>query len=70
MQLNLGGERMKLETVRKVYAGKSRANAVKLFCRECMGYDGHRNGGESLVSYKEASFDVAKCNAEECPLHP
>ena len=60
---------MSPETMRKVYEGKSRANAVKLFCHECMGYEGHRNGGKSILSYKEASVRVTECNDKKCPLH-
>jgi len=58
---------MNEEKLRKIYEGKSRAEAVKLFCRECMGYSYHRNGWKG-VSYQEASRRVKECEDKKCPL--
>ena len=54
----------------KIYGGKSRADAVRLFCAECMGYDGHRIKGNSNVSYLSARLEVTHCQVKECPLWP
>ena len=50
-----------------VYSGKSRKQAVILFCHECMGYDGHREP-KAHVSYISAGYEVMKCENEICPL--
>jgi len=57
-------------TLRKIYSGKSRREAVMLFCRECMGYDGHREKKKSHVTYTEASYSVKECPSVKCPLYP
>ena len=56
--------------ITEVYEGRSRKKAINLFCRECMGYDGHRVGGKSLRSYNEATQEVANCPCVACPLYP
>ena len=61
---------MKTSTLKRIYAGKSRAGAVRLFCAECMGHDGHRVGGEGHVSYISARLEAAKCQDKKCPLWP
>ena len=38
----------------RAYAGKSRKNAIKAFCMECLGY---------------SSKDVRTCTAPTCPLY-
>lgn len=59
---------MELERLTKIYNGKARADAVKLFCKECMGYDEHR-GGNSSVTYMEAAHSVSGCESRKCPLY-
>lgn len=59
---------MDREELEKIYKGKSRANAVRLFCKECMGYAGHRGG--NFVGPKEAATLAQGCTAKKCPLFP
>ena len=53
----------------------TRGQAIKLFCLECMGYQGHRNDGasniarRSIVTPGEAYEEVKKCGDLECPFH-
>ena len=61
---------MKPSTLKRIYEGKSRAGAVRLFCAECMGYDGHRIEGAGNVSFLSARLEVKNCEAKECPLWP
>lgn len=46
----------------------SRAQAMTLFCLECMGYDAHRSNGTRAISKIKAAFEVTKCTDPECPL--
>ena len=54
----------------KIYRGGDRINAIKLFCMECMGYTGHRQKGESLVTVSEARALVKVCQSKKCPHYP
>lgn len=71
MALLYEGGIMNKTKLKKVYSGKSRKEAVYLFCHECMGYDGHHSGvKKSHVGYDEAGRLAKECNAVECPLFP
>jgi len=57
--------------LKKVYAGKSRKYGVILFCRECCGFNGHREEQtKSSVSFNEAGYEVSNCPSRKCPLRP
>lgn len=62
-----------MEAVRRVTQKKkrklSRAQAMTLFCLECMGYDGHRSGGTRSVTRRSAAYEVTRCTDPECPLY-
>ena len=45
----------------------TRKQAIILFCRECMGCDGHR-GGKVGTPYKKATMMAKECEDENCPL--
>ena len=66
----LKGKLLKKENIEKVYSGKSRAKAVKLYCHECNGFDGHKKEGKPTVSYQTAGYAVIRCDVTDCPLHP
>ena len=60
---------MNKKNIEKVYAGKSRMKAVRLYCHECCGFDGHKKEGKPTVSYISAGHLVVKCAVKNCPLH-
>jgi len=47
----------------------SRAQAMTLFCLECVGYDGHRGDSTRSVKRREASHEITQCTDTECPLY-
>jgi len=47
----------------------TRGQAINMFCRECMGYDGYR-GGKVGTPFKKAAMMVKDCPDKECPLWP
>jgi len=53
----------------KIYLGKSRKEAVVLFCHECNGFSEHLNDGIS-TSWTKAGHDVSNCTVKQCPLYP
>ncbi len=61
---------MKKQNIEKVFAGKSRTMAVKLYCHECNGYDSHKKDGKPTVSYQTAGYAVTRCAVQNCPLWP
>lgn len=65
LDVNIKEKHMKKENIEKIYAGKSRMLAVRLFCRICMGFD---LKNKKNVSYSLASHRAAKCESKTCPL--
>jgi len=55
--------------ISNIFLGKSRKKAIHIFCRECMGYDGHRVK-KPHMTYQEANIAVANCKNKKCSLFP
>ena len=53
----------------KKYPQITRAQAVQVFCRECMGYTKHRGGGPESQAWKKAGQMARECTDTECPLY-
>ena len=51
------------------YPNITRSQAVKLFCRECMGYTKHRGGGKESKTWQVAGKMARECTDPECPLY-
>lgn len=60
---------MQQKTLEKIYSGRSRTEAVRLFCKECMGYDGHLTGTPHIKEVAAAQW-VKACDNKRCPLWP
>ena len=48
----------------------TRGQAIRLFCLECQGWTGRRDGANSPVSIREASKGVEQCGDPHCFLYP
>lgn len=51
------------------YPQITRAQAVQVFCRECMGYAKHRGGGDESQTWSIAGKMARECTDTECPLY-
>jgi len=50
------------------YPNLTRAQAMSLFCRECMGYTKHREEGKESQPWVTAGKMAKECTDPECPL--
>lgn len=51
------------------YPQITRAQAIQVFCRECLGYTKHRGGGSESQAWKMAGQMAKECSDKLCPLY-
>jgi len=53
----------------KKFPNITRAQAMQLFCRECMGYTRHRGGDSESQAWRKAGQMARECTDPKCPLY-